>query len=365
MLSIAPLIALTDGLDGGALAYLALALLLLTMGVALAYAVRQRRAQQALADSNNQLSAMVGAAGDGIVLVDVETGRFLAANPAICRMLDYSREEMLNLTIADIHPEEDVRKVASRFGRNATHSDAASIIDMGMRRKDGSIFLAQGNTAGLTLNGRRYRTAVFRDITAARASEQALKEAHAKLLALVAVLQRREREMTLLTRLHHLMLACNAMDEAYAIIASTAVDLFPRSSGALALAVAGKPELETVAAWGSDRPMLARFALDDCWALRTGQARDGELAGTKCRHFASQPNGAFICLPLTVHGETTGLLHLNVGPARAIDGDTRRLLDVVRGSGQAIAVQPDHARDFAGIGHARSFDRAVQPTLPG
>src|SRR5690606_33641060 len=65
---------------------------------------------------------------------------------------------------------------------------------------------------------------------------------------------------------------------------------------------------------------------DDCWALRTGQARDGESAGTKCRHFASHPNAPFICLPLMAHGERSGLIYLNVGPARAIDGDTRRLL---------------------------------------
>lgn len=42
----------------------------------------------------------------GMSMADPATGRFIAANPALCNMLGYSEEEMLSLTIADItHPE--------------------------------------------------------------------------------------------------------------------------------------------------------------------------------------------------------------------------------------------------------------------
>jgi diguanylate cyclase (GGDEF)-like protein len=74
--------------------------------------------------------------------------------------------------------------------------------------------------------------------------------------------------------------------------------------------------------------MRPNFFLNDCWALRTGQVRDvdGAGKGALCQHFKSTPSGPYICLPLAVHGETTGLLYLNVAAGGLIDEDLRRLV---------------------------------------
>jgi diguanylate cyclase (GGDEF)-like protein len=74
--------------------------------------------------------------------------------------------------------------------------------------------------------------------------------------------------------------------------------------------------------------MLSGFVLDDCWALRTGQAHavNDTYHGAQCRHFSSLPSGPYQCLPLTVHGETTGLLHINTAAGATIDENLHRLM---------------------------------------
>jgi diguanylate cyclase (GGDEF)-like protein len=58
--------------------------------------------------------------------------------------------------------------------------------------------------------------------------------------------------------------------------------------------------------------MARQFAFDDCWALRRGQMHALEQAGKGpvCAHFTSAPDGASLCQPLVIHGDTFGLFHL-------------------------------------------------------
>ena len=44
----------------------------------------------------------------GILLADAETKRFLMGNRSICRKLGYSEDELRNLCVSDIHPEQDL-----------------------------------------------------------------------------------------------------------------------------------------------------------------------------------------------------------------------------------------------------------------
>ena len=41
---------------------------------------------------------------DGLLIADIETKRFAKANRAICQMLGYSPEEVLSMSVQDIHP---------------------------------------------------------------------------------------------------------------------------------------------------------------------------------------------------------------------------------------------------------------------
>jgi len=58
--------------------------------------------------------------------------------------------------------------------------------------------------------------------------------------------------------------------------------------------------------------MESSFPLDDCWGLRLGQIHEvTDLdTGLLCGHVKHPPRGGYFCLPLTVQGETLGVLSL-------------------------------------------------------
>jgi len=67
-----------------------------------------------------------------------------------------------------------------------------------------------------------------------------------------------------------------------------------------------------VARWGTEEFVESFFSLDDCWALRRGRIHEvlDPQEGLMCSHFSHPPQGGYFCLPLTVQGETVGVLSL-------------------------------------------------------
>ncbi len=149
-------------------------------------------------------------------------------------------------------------------------------------------------------------------------------------------LRRRQHAQTEIAKLSDLLQTCATTTEAYPVVAVTAKSLFPKASGALARAEKGTHDLTRVAAWGTDQVMLADFLSEDCWALRTGQRREVEEpeSAAQCRHFSRTPHGPYICMPLIVRGETSGLLYFGLGEGAVIDDDLRQTMqtfgDVVK-----------------------------------
>ena len=56
---------------------------------------------------------------EGILVADVESKQFKYGNPAICRMLGYTAEELTRLSLADIHPKEALDYVVAEFEAQA------------------------------------------------------------------------------------------------------------------------------------------------------------------------------------------------------------------------------------------------------
>ena len=112
---------------------------------------------------------------DGVLLADTEEKRFYMGNETICRMLGYSREEIKDLRVKDIHPEEDILYVVDSFEKQA-RGEMTLAKDIPVVRKDGSIFYADVNSTPVTFNDKVYLMGIFRDITERRQSEAELKK---------------------------------------------------------------------------------------------------------------------------------------------------------------------------------------------
>ena len=101
---------------------------------------------------------------DGILIADAKTQQIIMANDTMCRMLGCSGNEIKRLTSSDIHPMEKMGHVRSEFDKQMRGEiDHAS--DIPVKRRDGSIFFVNVNSALFDLDGRSYSLGIFREIT--------------------------------------------------------------------------------------------------------------------------------------------------------------------------------------------------------
>ena len=115
----------------------------------------EKRAQEALMESENKFMAIFTGATDGILLADTKSRTFITGNPAIARMLGYASEELAGLGIMDIHPAGDLPFVMEQFERQA-RGEFSVAVDIPVKRKDGSVFYADINATPAILGGRIY-----------------------------------------------------------------------------------------------------------------------------------------------------------------------------------------------------------------
>jgi len=122
----------------------------------------RKRAEEALAASEQRYRTLIEGAGEGILVADADTHVFRYANPAICRMLGYSAEELLELRVTDLIPEgsltpetlEALARAEPAWGRS-----------MPMLCKDGRVIHADVGTASTELDGRPCLVGYFTDLT--------------------------------------------------------------------------------------------------------------------------------------------------------------------------------------------------------
>ena len=135
----------------------------------------RKRSEATLKESEEKFRAIFEGSKDGIILVDEDSRRFLAGNKAFCDMVQYTLDEIRQLGILDVHPEEDVPWIFEEFDRRA-RQETEKEIDIPVKRKDGSIFWAEVKSSPVTISGKKYVFGSFRDITERRKAEEKIKE---------------------------------------------------------------------------------------------------------------------------------------------------------------------------------------------
>ena len=257
---------------------------------------------------------------DAIAVID-RHGRITQMNAQVEAIFGYSRNELQDKPVEFLMPE--------RFRERHVKHITGYIADPRMRpmgvglelfgqRKDKSEFPVDIMLSPMTTESGSMVIAVVRDVTAPKQATEIARKTNEELMALVAELQRRESEMQALISMDDLLQSCTAQDEAYKVVGLAAGELFAGQTGCLAVLHASGQYLEMVARWG-ERPLgQPIFSLEDCWALRRGQLHEvtDPQAGLLCRHFVSQPETSYLCVPLTVQGETLGVFCLVGAPAK-------------------------------------------------
>jgi len=269
------------------------------------------RIESRLVDSEARYRRLFEAAKDGILILDADTGRITDANPFLETMLGYRHEELLGKALWEIGPFKDV--VASRDAfRQLRVKEYVRYDNLPLETKDHDRRQVEFVSNVYMVDGAKVIQCNIRDITERRLAEGLTQRVNEDLVALVAELRRRDSTMQLLSDMNELLQSCTTQHEAFQVIALKASTLFAGRSGCLAILRPRDQSLEPVANWGPEPIVVPCFALEDCWALRRGHAHQvtDPRSGVLCRHFIRPPSSGYLCVPLTVQGDTLGILCL-------------------------------------------------------
>ncbi|MFL6136516.1 MAG: GGDEF domain-containing protein [Frankiaceae bacterium] len=110
---------------------------------------------------------------DPMMLTQPDTGAILDANPAACRTLGLSVEEIRALGRDGIRDMNDERWITGLRQRAHTGSFVG---EASMRRGDGSTFPAEMSSAVFEVEDHRYAVLIFRDVSEQRALERQLHD---------------------------------------------------------------------------------------------------------------------------------------------------------------------------------------------
>jgi two-component system sensor histidine kinase/response regulator len=137
---------------------------------------RQAQAEEAALAAANEFRTLFDSVSDAIFITDFKGG-FLEANQAACQRLGYSRDELLNMAIADIDPAGDTPWLAERFADLL--ADGASLMETVHVGRDGTRIPVEISARVFLYRQKPANLCVARDI-----SDRKQAEAEARVRAL-------------------------------------------------------------------------------------------------------------------------------------------------------------------------------------
>ncbi|MEX2626206.1 MAG: PAS domain S-box protein [Ilumatobacteraceae bacterium] len=307
--------------------------------------LEQHRRRVRLSDAERELERMEGELAESarrydelyrtntepMIIFDVETLDFLDVNDAMVARYGYTREQLADMTIADIRPPEDVERL-----HEVLHQSAAApyhhVAPVRHRRADGTVFPVDIAMHQLTYEGRPARLARVRDITEVELAERRLAEA-AELLV--------ERLTSIVDVWRNLSDGAPTLDELYDAIPGLAMDVLGADGAALFLADGDDLVPRAFTGYLTMAPRLPIVGTLAGWSYLNGQATrsDDYVVDPRVENLVPRPDGsrAIVIAPVEgFHGPVGVIVLLDRRAGRFDEADERSLDLLARALGAIV-----------------------------
>jgi PAS domain S-box-containing protein len=143
----------------------------------------RKRTEKALKESERRFRQFFENSADALFVHD-ERGRFVDCNAEACRALGYAREELLELSVADvathlISEEERREKKGETLWERAMQGEPGRIVgfeENELRRRDGTTFPVEVGVGAIEYEGQRLILASARETTERKRAEEELRQ---------------------------------------------------------------------------------------------------------------------------------------------------------------------------------------------
>ncbi|MBN2557102.1 MAG: PAS domain S-box protein, partial [Anaerolineales bacterium] len=128
----------------------------------------------AISDAEQLYWSIFESVSDGVLILDLETGSVQTANPAVCSMHGYTREDFIGLLPSGfIHPGSQ-KMFKNQF--QAFRSGSVFNVRLTHVRRDSTTFLTEWSGTEFTYQGRACLLGVVRDVSKRIRAEQRLQQ---------------------------------------------------------------------------------------------------------------------------------------------------------------------------------------------
>lgn len=128
------------------------------------YSIERKRVNVKLKDSEEKYKSLFSLSPMPMWVFDVNTFEFLNVNDAAIRQYGYSREEFLHMTIKDIRPPDDMRKI-EEIVAESRNSNAFSWGEFRHLKKGGQLIYVDIKSNLIDFEGKKARLVLATDIT--------------------------------------------------------------------------------------------------------------------------------------------------------------------------------------------------------
>jgi PAS domain S-box-containing protein len=126
-------------------------------------------------ESESKFRTIIEGSNDGIIFCETDTRKITFANNAMARLLGYSPEDLDGMNIQDLHPKDEWDSVRREFERHVS-GEISSSMNIPVIREDGGVFVADISSVNISIKGKIYFAAFFRDITERKQAEDEVRK---------------------------------------------------------------------------------------------------------------------------------------------------------------------------------------------